>query len=248
MTRPMILVSNDDGYGTDGMMSLITHLETIGDVWVVAPATEQSAVSSALSLHHPVRIKQIKPQHYTVSGTPADCTYMALNFILPRQPDICVSGVNRGANLGDDVIYSGTVAAAVEATLCEIPSLAVSLAAYGKNLSYDVAGQVATRVASQLLTRRLPRGVLLNINVPKDATAETEVKVCKLGRRNYERKVTEQHDPRGGRYYWIGGSMMDADDVPGSDCNAIAQGFISLTPINLDMTHYRFLKELEQWT
>lgn len=247
MAKPMIYVSNDDGYGTDGMMSLIEHLETIGDVWVVAPATEQSAVSSALSLHNPVRIKEIQPQHYTVSGTPADCTYMALNYILPRMPDICVSGINRGANLGDDVIYSGTVAAAVEATLCEVPSMAVSLASYGRDLNYDVAAQVATRLASELLVRRMPRGVLLNVNVPRDAQPDTPVRVCTLGRRNYERKVTEQRDPRGGRYYWIGGTMMDADDLPGSDCNAIAAGEISLTPIKLDMTNYRFLNELEQW-
>lgn len=247
MTRPTILVSNDDGYGTQGIMALVDALQDIGDVWVVAPATEQSAVSSSLSLRTPVRLRQVAPQHFTVSGTPADSVYMGLNKVLPVRPDLCITGVNHGANLGNDVIYSGTVAAAIETTLIGVPSLAVSLASYDKDVSYDIAALAAAKIARHMCSNRLARGVLLNLNVPKDAQPETPIRVTKLGRRNYARKVSTQNDPRGGSYSWIGGDVLPADDIPGSDCNAIARGELSLTPISLDLTHYRSMTEVQQW-
>lgn len=247
MTRPTILVSNDDGYGTQGIMALVDALQDIGDVWVVAPATEQSAVSSSLSLRTPVRLRQVAPQHYTVSGTPADSVYMGLHEVLPRRPDLCITGVNHGANLGDDVLYSGTVAAAIEATLVGIPSLAVSLASYDKDVRYDIAALAAAKLAQHMRANRLGRGVLLNLNVPKRAQVETPIRVTKLGRRNYAKQVSTQRDPRGGSYSWIGGDVLLADDMPGSDCNAIARGELSLTPISLDMTHYKSMAQLRQW-
>ena len=244
---PLILLSNDDGIHAEGLQALERAMQSLGEVWVVAPATEQSGVSSALSLHSPVRVKAHGERRLAVTGTPADCVYMALHKLLPRRPALCVSGVNHGANLGDDVLYSGTVAAALEATLCDVRSIAVSLAAYGRGFDYDPAARIARRLAEQALTRPLPRGVLLNVNVPRDAAEDSPIVVCKLGKRNYQQQVSEQQDPRGGRYYWIGGGALDADDLPGSDCNAVAAGQVSLTPVSVDMTHYRSLASLRDW-
>lgn len=247
MSRPLILITNDDGYAAQGIDALFEAAQALGDVWMVAPVAEQSGVSSSLSLHDPLRIKRVGEQRFAVNGTPADCVYLALYHILPRPPSLCLSGVNHGANLGDDVLYSGTVAGALEATLAGVPGLAVSLAAWGKGLDYTPAAQVAAEFGQKILERGLPRDVLLNINVPRDATAQTERVVAKLGRRDYERCVTQKHDPRGKPYYWIGGSALDFDDLPGSDCNTVAQGHISITPMKIDLTHYKFIKELEGW-
>ena len=245
--RPIALLTNDDGVEAEGLDALARVLSEWADVWVIAPATEQSGVSSSLSLHSPVRVRSHGDQRMSVSGTPADCVYMALMTLLPRKPDLCVSGVNHGANLGDDVLYSGTVAAAIEATLSDVPSLAVSLAAWGRGLDYEPAARIASRVAKRLLERPMPRGTLLNLNVPRDADEETELVVAKLGRRNYERVVTPRKDPRGRPYYWIGGASIDSDDIPGSDCNHVGRGRATLTPIRVDMTHHRFMRELEGW-
>lgn len=246
--RPIILVSNDDGVDAAGIAALASAAASLGEVWVVAPAVEQSGVSSALSLHSPLRIHVKGERVFAVTGTPADCVYMALQHILPRRPALCLSGVNHGANLADDVLYSGTVAAAIEATISEVPSVAVSLAAYGKGLDYGEAARVAVEYGAKVLARGLPRDTLLNINVPRGGRAEgTARRVCKLGRRNYMRQVSEQQDPRGRSYYWIGGAEIDFDDLPGSDCNAIVDGVISVTPLQVDMTRHRFLKELSQW-
>lgn len=245
---PLILLSNDDGVHAEGLNALASAVASLGEVWIVAPDSEQSGVSSALSLHSPVRIKTLDPQRHAVTGTPADCVYMALHHILPRRPALCITGINHGANLGDDVLYSGTVAAAIEATLCDVRSIAVSFAAYGKGFDYTPAAQIAKRVAIQALERPLPKGVLLNVNVPRDASADAEIVVCKLGKRNYLQKVHEQRDPRGGRYYWIGGHALEADDLPGTDCNVISQGHVSLTPVHVDMTHYRSLEQLKSWS
>ncbi len=245
--RPLVLLTNDDAYGAAGLEALAAACESWCEPWIVAPATEQSGVSSSLSLHSPVRVKRHGERRFSVTGTPADCVYMAIEHVLPRRPDLCISGVNHGANLGDDVIYSGTVAAAVEATLSDVPSLAVSLAAWGRGLDYSPAAALACRVAPQLLTRLMPRGTLLNLNVPAGATVESEIVVAKLGRRDYERRVTEQRDPRGRPYYWIGGAALDSDDIPGSDCNVVGEGGASLTPLSVDMTQHRFMRELSDW-
>lgn len=246
--RPLILVSNDDGVEAAGIAALASAATSLGEVWIVAPAVEQSGVSSALSLHSPLRVHERGERRFAVTGTPADCVYMALQHLLPRPPALCLSGVNHGANLADDVLYSGTVAAAIEATISEVPSVAVSMAAYGKGVDYTEAAKVAVEYGARVLSMGLPRDTLLNINVPRGARAgETERRVCKLGRRNYMRQVSEQNDPRGRPYYWIGGAEIDFDDLPGSDCNAIVDGVISVTPLQVDMTRHRFLEELSRW-
>lgn len=244
MSRPLILLTNDDGISAAGLGALERAASKLGEVWVVAPSREQSGVSSALSLHDPLRIQEAGERRFAITGTPADCAYMALQHILPERPALCISGVNHGANLGDDVLYSGTVAAAIEATLSFVPSVAVSLAAWGKGLDYDVAAEVAVDMGKKVLERGLPRDALLNLNIPRDASFDTERVITKLGRRDYERVVTEKHDPRGKPYYWIGGAQLDFDDLPGSDCNAVAAGKVSITPVHIDLTHYKFLDEL----
>lgn len=247
MSKPLILLTNDDGFRADGLRTLARSVADLGDVWTVAPHSEKSAISHAITLWDPVRIHEHGDQTFSVTGTPTDCVYIALAKLLPRKPDLCISGINHGANLGDDVIYSGTVAGASEATLSDIPSVAVSLASY-RSREFDEAGVIARRVAQTVLERGLPRGVMLNVNVPADATRDTPVKVTKLGRRYYGKIVDEKVDPRKKRYYWIGGSELGFDDIPGSDCNAVGRGLVSLSPVSMDLTCYRTLREIRDWS
>ena len=247
MTRPLILVTNDDGYAAEGLGALQSALQELGDVWVVAPASEQSAIGHAITLWSPVRIVEHEPQVFAVTGTPTDCVYVAVNHILPRMPDICVSGINHGANLGDDVIYSGTVAGAAEACISDVPAVAVSLASY-RSRNFEAAAEIGKKVARAVLKRGLPRGVLLNVNVPKGAKPDAPIVVATLGRRTYGARVTEKRDPRNKQYYWIGGAELGFDDIPGSDCNVVAHENASVTPVQIDMTSYRFLPELRTWS
>ncbi len=221
-------------------------MEPLGEVWVVAPSDEQSAVSNAISLRHPLRVRERKRRQLAVSGTPTDCVYVALNHVLEQRPALCVSGINHGANLGDDVMYSGTVAAAIEATLCDIPSMAFSLAGYGSR-NFDNTVDHVVRLAQSFLERSVPRNVFLNVNFPPDVQPDTIVTPTKLGRRNYGRVVVEKKDPRNKAYFWLGGSELGFDDIPGSDCNAVAEGSISVTPVVLDLTHYNFMREMSEW-
>ncbi len=242
MPAPLILVCNDDGIHSAGLAALADVLDPLGEVVVVAPDREQSACSHALTLHRPLRIDEIGARRFTVDGTPTDCVNLAVNAILERRPSLLVSGINRGANLGDDVTYSGTVSAAMEGTLLGIASIAVSLVGRGP-YDFGPAAAFAMRLARSVLERGLPADTLLNVNVP---TGEPKaVTPTRMGRRRYGDAIVEKLDPRGRKYYWIGG-----DDVPfvaeeGTDFHAIHQGAISVTPIHLDLTNYRALDELD---
>ena len=247
MREPVVLITNDDGVDAQGIAALAQAASSIGEVWIVAPMTEQSGVSSSLSLHDPIRLVRKGERRFGVRGTPADCAYIALHHVIGRLPDLCLSGVNHGANLGDDVLYSGTVAAAIECTLCGVPSVAVSLAGRGEGVDYTPAAEIAVDMGKEVLKRGLPRDTLLNLNIPKGAYRDTKRVVTKLGRRNYSRQISEHRDPRGGRYYWIGGSTIGFDDLPGSDCNIVAKGDVSVTPLQIDLTRYTFLDELRGW-
>jgi 5'-nucleotidase len=249
----LILVSNDDGFFSDGIRILQEALRKIGDVWMVAPDREQSASGHSLTLHRPLRVKRINDQHnqFMVDGTPTDCVNIAINKILPRKPDIVVSGINRGANLGDDVTYSGTVSAALEATLLGVPAIAVSAVPNQKTdeLRYEAAADFAQYLASEALKHGLAPGTLLNVNVPSETeVGERRSVLCRMGKRVYSDVVEEKLDPRGRPYYWIGGSKVGSHVEPGTDVEAAEQLRISLTPVQLDMTNYMFLSRMANWS
>ena len=242
-----ILVSNDDGIAANGLRALAEAVSPLAEVWVVAPETEQSASSHALSLHRPLRIKKHAERWYGVDGTPADCVYLAVHHLMKDQPPALVlSGINHGANLAEDVIYSGTVAAAMEGSLLGCPAIAFSLATR-KGFDFQHAARFAHALVKAALASKLPSQMLLNVNVPPQGTANGYV-VTRLGRHSYEAGVIQKEDPRGRRYYWIGGSDSEHISIPGSDCNAIVEdGKVSITPLMLNLTDATFVEPLKAW-
>lgn len=233
--RPLILVSNDDGYESDGLIALRDALLPHGDVIVVAPLTEQSATSHSLTLHRPLRLKQQSAGVYSLDGTPADCVYVALvsgERVLPRRPDLVVSGVNKGLNLGQDAFYSGTIAAAREAALRGIPALATSAELGG---SFAKAAELSAKLALRLLQESPNKRRLLSMNVP--LAWNGEVKPARLGARLYEDAVYFRADPRGREYIWLGGPGVRHEPDPGSDTDAFDAGFATLTELSLDLSH-----------
>lgn len=254
--RPLIIVTNDDGIHSNGIRMLASALKKIGDVLIIAPALEQSATSHTVTLLRPLRCDRIAPNTYVVDGTPADCINLAVNFILNgRRPDLIFSGINRGPNLGDDVHYSGTVSAAIEGGIMGIPSVAVSVAgplsdafAGRGGFKFKAASHFATGLAKIILKKGLPNGIILNVNVPN--ALKRNIKGFKLtfqGKKNYSNIITEKIDPRGKRYYWMSGKESGFEDRPGSDCNAINEDYISITPIKVYITDYNFLKKMKGW-
>ena len=245
MTR--ILVSNDDGYLAEGLVALAEAMAALGEVWVVAPDREQSAASHSISLHRPLRIKQIKPRWFAVDGTPTDCSYLAINHLMKEErPALMVAGINHGPNLADDVSYSGTVAAAIEASLLGVPAIAFSLVARSR-LDFRAAAKFAQELAKATL-KNSPSKMLLNVNIPTGVEWPGYA-ITRLGKHSYGYDVVESVDPRGRKYYWIGGSEYQHEDIPGSDCNAtIDNRLISVTPLQLNLTDQQLLGELEQWT
>jgi len=241
--KPRILVSNDDGIDAPGLNALVEHVSDLGEIWVVAPLTEQSAVSHSISLHAPLRIHERGPRRFAVAGTPTDSVYMALNHLMPGPPDLVLSGINAGPNLGSDVIYSGTVSAAMEGALYGHRAIAVSLYREGPKHGlphYDTAARFARSLSEATLSRSMPPGVVLNVNVPNRAHAEIEgVKLCRLGYNDWADRVEERHDPRGRPYYWIGGDRTPRADIEDSDNNAVSRGCVTITPIHYDLTDYR---------
>src|SRR5262245_42678913 len=206
MSEPVrILVSNDDGHASAGIQALAGALEGLGEIWVVAPESEQSAASHAISLYRPLRLREVRPRWFAVDGTPTDCSYMALAHVLKgRAPRLMVSGINHGPNLADDVTYSGTVAAAMEASLLGVPAIAFSLATR-QDFRFEGAGRFARALVEAALQRPLPPGMLLNVNVPPGDDLQGYA-VTQLGKHSYGLEVVEKTDPRGRKYYWIGGS------------------------------------------
>ncbi|HEV2802204.1 MAG TPA: 5'/3'-nucleotidase SurE [Pyrinomonadaceae bacterium] len=244
MTR--ILLTNDDGIHSDGLIKLEEALRSVGDVYTVAPASEMSGASHSLTLARPLRIRQIDARHWTVDGTPTDCVTLALHKILPSAewPHICVSGINHGGNLGDDASYSGTVAGALEATILGVTGLAFSLVAR-ENYDFTHAAEFAVRIVRKVLAEGLPEGTLLNINIPPGELRG--VRVTRQGIKNARPIITEKIDPRGKAYYWIGEEVFPEDTVEGTDYYAIKQGLVSVTPMRSDMTDHRSLVELQNW-
>lgn len=242
-----ILVTNDDGIFAPGINALAEALCEVAEVAVVAPDRERSAVSHALTLHHPLRAIKVGHNRYSVDGTPTDCVNLGIHSLLDFHPDIVVSGINRGANLGDDVTYSGTVAAALEATLMGIPAIAFSLATLADDANYSKAASFAVKLATLVMKNGLPKDTFLNVNVP--ATVELlSPLITTQGKRRYEGTIVDKVDPRGRSYYWIGTADLDFHDIEGSDFAAIKRGHISITPLHLDMTNHYSIAHLNSWT
>lgn len=244
----LILVSNDDGIRSEGLHILADTLRSAGDVYVIAPDRERNAASHALTLHKPLRLEKLGDKLYSVNGTPTDCVNLGINWILPGSPDIVVSGINKGGNLGDDVTYSGTVSAAFEGTLLGVPSFAISLVAY-KDYKFKTAAIVALSLVMMVKEHPLPPGILLNVNVPNlDIKDIKGIRITKQGKRIYgEDTIIEKVDPRGKKYYWIGGSRLSWEKDEDSDFSAIEQDIVSITPLRLDLTEYKLIKPLNKW-
>lgn len=243
-TRPRILVTNDDGIYSEGLRKLAAALEPVGDVVIIAPDREQSAASHALTLNRPLRVLQIRDNEFIIDGTPTDCVNLGVLHVLKdRRPDIVVSGINFGQNLGDDVTYSGTISAAFEGALLMIPSIAFS-ALIGEHFSFDHSASFAAELTRLVLSRDRNPGIILNVNFPVGAFKG--VRVTKLGKRVYAEGVIERKDPRGKSYYWIGGEPPTWENAEGSDFDAVDQGFVSITPLHLDLTHHESIPELRE--
>lgn len=235
-----ILVTNDDGIFSEGIKLLAEALAEIAEVWVVAPDREQSAMGHALTLSRPLRLQRIDERRYAVDGTPTDCVNLGVLWLLKEHPpDLVVSGINFGLNLGDDVTYSGTVSATFEGTLLQIPSVAFSQQV-AEGFSFAPAARFARNLVEILLATELPQDFLLNVNVPAGEIAG--VRYCRLGRRVYQQSIIEKVDPRGRKYYWIAGTPK-WEEAEETDFAAIADGHISLTPLHLDLTYYPGLSE-----
>jgi 5'-nucleotidase len=244
-----ILCTNDDGVTATGLRVMATAAARMGSVTVVAPDREQSATSHSLTLHHPLRSRRTTDGSIMVDGTPTDCVILAVNALLETRPDLCFSGVNHGPNMGEDVLYSGTVAAAMEATVLGIPSVAISYA--GSNWeSLDAWEDTLGYLMQQIMSRKgtFPETTLLNVNLPPVDPAEVRgVRVTALGKRRYSDSLTRALDPSGKEYFWIGGGSMSWDGGEDSDFRAIDEGYISVTPLHLDLTNYKLLEEVRGW-
>jgi 5'-nucleotidase len=247
---PVILVTNDDGIAAAGLAALARALDALGQVYVVAPDRERSTVGHSLTLHRPLRAERVGERRFAVNGMPADCVNLGVLGLLPAPPSLVVSGINHGANLGDDVTYSGTVSAAMEGILLGVPAVAVSLVGRGDGGSveapaFDDAVRMTRVIGSRVLAEGLPPKTLLNVNVPYGRPKG--VRLTRLGHRVYKGKVVEEVDPRGKTYYWIGAGPPLWDGRESTDIAAIQEGCVSVTPLHLDLTHYDALNMLTPW-
>lgn len=243
-----ILCTNDDGYLAPGIAVLARAASTLGSVTMVAPDREQSATSNSLTLHHPLRARRARDGAWIVDGTPTDCVILAVNELLDERPDVCVSGVNHGSNMGEDVLYSGTVAAAMEATVIGIPAIALS---YCGVFPEELEGfeELVARVLRAIVGRgAFPEDTLFNVNLPAIAPDRVQgIRITSLGRRRYADSITRAKDPSGREYFWIGGGVATWRGPEHSDFQAVEDGYVSVTPLHLDLTNYRLLEDIRAW-
>ncbi len=243
-----ILITNDDGIRAAGLRTLERSLSGLGRIVMVAPENEQSATSHAITLDRPLRIKEYSENRYSVTGTPTDCVLLAFHRILDARPDLVVSGINHGPNMGEDVTYSGTVAAAIEGNILGIDSIAISITSWDPD-SFEAAGNISRYLASRMLDRE-GRGdaFMWNVNIPPLPEEELRgMRVTKLGSRVYNNSIVKKTDPRGKDYFWMGGGEPGWNVDEKSDFAAVSGGYISVTPLKVDMTDYKSVIELEQW-
>ncbi len=249
--KPHILICNDDGIYAPGIMALHEAIREIGEVSVIAPDTEQSAVGHAITLSDPIKIKSVRRnahfEGYAVDGTPADCIKLAVTVLLARPPDLIISGINLGLNAGISVIYSGTVSAATEGAILGIPSMAISLATF-KKPHWATAAHVAQRLTQEIVSRGLPADTLLNVNVPNRPLNKLKgIAVTRMGRSRFAEIFHKRTNPRGDTYYWMDGELKITGDRAGTDIQALDEGLVSLTPIWFDLTHTAALPKLREW-
>ena len=242
-----ILLSNDDGYDAPGIKTLANYLRKIAHVTIVAPDRNRSGASNSLSLDRPLKVTEIEKDYYHVNGTPTDCVHLALTGLLDKMPDMVISGINNGANMGDDTIYSGTVAAAMEGFLLGIPSFAVSMSQHNAT-HFETAAKVIVEIVQQYQARPFPPPVLMNINVPDIPYDQLKGKVVtRLGKRHKAEPVIKSKSPRGETIYWVGPAGDAQDDGEGTDFYAVAHQQVSLTPLQADLTHHSQLNALKDW-
>ena len=243
-----ILVTNDDGIDSKGLKVLARAIASLGRVSIVAPDRERSAASHALTLHKPLRVSKRGLRRYCINGTPTDCVTLAANGILKDKPDLVISGINNGANLGDDVTYSGTVSAAMEGTILGIPSIAVSQVGEAP-FHFETATVVIVKLVRLIKLNGLPTDTLLNVNIPNVAVGEIRgIRMTQLGKRIYDdNSIIKKKDPRNKTYYWIGGNRERWEPGANTDHQAIESGHISITPIHLDLTNYAAIRKLKKW-
>ncbi|QZY56882.1 5'/3'-nucleotidase SurE [Crassaminicella profunda] len=247
-----ILITNDDGIFAEGIYKLACALDKIGEVYIVAPDRQRSATGHAITMHEPLRAEKIKFfdkdfHAWAISGTPTDCVKLAIESLISEKIDIVFSGINKGPNLGTDVLYSGTVSAAIEGAILGYPAVAVSLADF-KNVNYDVAAEFSCIVAEKILKNPLPPDTLLNVNIPNCQKENIKgVNVTTLGARKYKNSFIERIDPRGQSYYWLGGEVIDAKNNEGSDIDSIKNNCITVTPIHFDLTKFDLIEQVDKW-
>lgn len=242
---PILLLTNDDGFYSEGIEALFARLHDLGQIFIVAPDREQSATSLSLTLHHPLRIKHIKSHTFAVSGTPADCIYLAVQELLPRKPDLIISGINHGPNLGQqDISHSGTAAGAKQGTFLQVPSMAVSLKRDASgHFDFSYAADFTHKMAQHVLNEGLPSGITLNINIPPPPIKG--IKLAKLGQKRYNPEIVVKKDPRNRTYYWIGtGNPKEIGDKD-SDVMLFKKGFLTITPLHADSTDFAALNSPE---
>ncbi len=238
-----ILLTNDDGFHSEGLNILENTLKEMGKVIVVAPDKERSAVSFSLTLHRPLRVIELRENFYIVDGTPADCVNIALKEIMKDKPALVVSGINLGPNLGDDTIFSGTVSAAIQAALFDVPSIAISTISKEGKFYFEDSARIALMLTRWVLENGLPEGVVLSVNVPPPPVKG--VKITSLGRKRYSPDIIERVDPRGRKYFWIGNGNPVMEGSEDTDVGAVKNNYISITPIHLDLTAREFLHKLK---
>lgn len=244
--RPLILVTNDDGILSDGLRVLAEAAARFGDVLVVAPEREMSAVSHAITLHRPIRVQRLDEARYALSGTPVDCVYIGTHKLAPRRPTLVVSGVNRGPNLGGDTLYSGTVAGAREGTIQGLAAIAFSLTSRTEAV-FEPLRPVIERVIEEVLTHGLPPELTINVNIPANPGAHPVFECTRLGRASYVGEVVARLDPRGKEYLWIGGGVPELDDTPGTDTACARGGSVSVTPLSLFEVRAEHVAAVAAW-
>jgi 5'-nucleotidase len=250
--KPLILITNDDGITAKGIAQLVKSMQKIGDILVVAPDKPQSGMGHAITIHHPLRLSKSNQfagvEAYTCSGTPVDCVKLGIYEIIKRRPDLLVSGINHGSNAATNVLYSGTMSAAVEGAIEGIPSIGFSLLDHSSDADFEAAGYYASQIAAASLANNLQKGVCLNVNIPKGKLEELKgAKICRQGRAFWEDSFDKRTDPFGGDYYWLTGNFSSTDKGEDTDMWALDHGYVSVVPTQFDMTAHHLISQLNEW-